>query len=131
MLLAGCLLALSLAGCGGDSLGCVPVTGTATFADGLKIDQYETKKLTLDPVDPSQGTRRATANIAPDGSFVMSTVKPDDGVVPGSYTVSSVFSQHYPPSPADLAAKWEFEPATVEVTSGMDPLSITIRKAKK
>src|SRR5690348_7122437 len=109
------VLVIVLSGCGGDDLGCVPVTGNVTFADGVKIDQYAIKNITLEPVDIAQGTRKASGTIMNDGSFVLMTRLPNDGAIPGSYTVSCNFS-HYPRIPADFAVKWEFEPAKVEVS---------------
>lgn len=119
-----------ICGCGGSELGCVPVSGKVTLAEGLKLDQFAIKNIALEPVDPTKGTRRASGPILADGTFVLMTQLPDDGAVPGSYTVSCNIYKQYPPTAADTQAKWVFEPATVEVTSGMEPLAITVSKQK-
>jgi len=64
-----------------------------------------------------------------DGSFVLMTQLPNDGAIPGSYTVVCDF-KHYPPTPADAQMKWQITPPTVEVTSGMPELALTVSKQK-
>ncbi len=107
----------------------MPVSGKVTLGEGVKLDQFPIKNIVLEPVDPTQGTRRASGSIMDDGTFVLMTQLPNDGAVPGSYTVTCNFS-HYPPTPADAQLKWVFEPATVEVTSAVDDLAITVNKQK-
>lgn len=128
--LAAATLLTALAGCGGSELGCVPVTGTVQFSDGTKVESYKIRNIALVPNSSEGGARKASGEIKPDGTFSLMTQKPDDGAVPGKYLVSGEIWKNYPATPADMATVWTFDPATVEVVSGMEPLKITIKKAK-
>lgn len=129
LFLLSALAACGLPGCGGSELGCVPVSGKVTLGEGVKLDQFPIRNIALEPVDPTTGTRRASGPILDDGSFVLMTQLPNDGAVPGSYTVVCDF-KHYPPTPADALMKWQVTPPTVEVTSGMEELALTVSKQK-
>lgn len=106
----------------------MPVSGKVTLAEGVKLDQFPIRNIVLEPVDPSQGTRRASGSIQADGAFVLSTKAADDGAIPGQYTVTCNIT-HYPPTDADKQVKWVFDPPTVEVPSGgISDLAIKVSK---
>jgi hypothetical protein len=75
-----CLLwAVALAGCGGGGA-TSPVTGVVTL-DGKPLAGASIQFV------PQGSGRDATGETDKDGAFVMSTFKPRDGVVPGTYKV--------------------------------------------
>jgi hypothetical protein len=79
----GIVLAIALAGgCGDGHPKRVHVAGTLTI-DGKPIPNAELRLI------PSQG-RPALATTDSSGSFKLWTFKPDDGAVPGTYTVTVV-----------------------------------------
>jgi hypothetical protein len=120
-----------IAGCGGSELGCVPVSGKVTFTDGTKFETYQIRNIELEPTDVTKGARKASGSINPDGTFVLMTREANDGAVPGPYTVSVRLMNYNNPNPADLKAKWECDPATVEVgSSGTDSLAINVKRGK-
>jgi hypothetical protein len=74
----GCLLA---SGCGDGFPQRYPVSGTIRFADGSPV---KTGTIELG----GNGSRwTASGEIQRDGSFVLTTVKPGDGAVPGEYKI--------------------------------------------
>ncbi|MBA3481582.1 MAG: hypothetical protein H0T51_07185 [Pirellulales bacterium] len=68
-------------GCGDG--GTVPVTGTVKNADGSDL-QFESGLVVFEPMDEGKA---ASGAVEPDGSFVMMTETPGDGVAPGNYKV--------------------------------------------
>jgi Carboxypeptidase regulatory-like domain len=72
------VLALTFAGCGGAQTS--PVEGTVTL-DGKPLAGASVQFV------PQGKGRDATAETDKDGQFAMSTFKPRDGVLPGSYKV--------------------------------------------
>jgi hypothetical protein len=84
MLIAAMLFAAALSGCTkSDS---VPVTGTLLL-DGQPVDQAEVQ------FNPKTG-RMASGVTDASGHFKLSTAKPNDGAVPGEYTVT--LFEYYP-----------------------------------
>lgn len=67
------------AGCNGGRLKTYPVQGKVVFADGspVKVGTVETKSV-------EHGVQ-ATGNINLDGTFTLTTYKPDDGAVAGQH----------------------------------------------
>jgi hypothetical protein len=74
---------LILAGCGGgDGLEMYPVRGEVTY-NGKPVSQGI---VTYTPTTPGVG-RTANGPLQPDGTFVMTTLKRDDGVMRGAYNI--------------------------------------------
>ena len=81
----GVLFGILNAGCGGgtNTFATILVKGKVTY----KGQPLTNGTVTFSPVD-SQKCRPATGQIESDGTFVMSTVKFGDGVMPGEYKVA-------------------------------------------
>ena len=83
----GLACSLAVAGCSGDSADrpeTVPVSGTLTLAGSPVAGATIT-------MSPENGASRpAIASTKDDGSFVMQTYVPGDGVIPGSYKITVV-----------------------------------------
>ena len=75
------LLALGLAGCGGNRY---PVEGKVVWTDGTEASDLAGGTVVFESAD---GTTSANGEIREDGSFRMHTLKPGDGVAPGEYRV--------------------------------------------
>jgi hypothetical protein len=88
------LFFLLCCGCQGNALGLVNVDGTVKCADGT-VPAGEVRTIRFEPIEGSTSARAATAEIQPDGSFQMMTLKPGDGVVPGEYAVTLVIWKTY------------------------------------
>ena len=91
------MVAVPLAGCGGKQ-DTVVVTGKVTY-QGQPLHTgsvvFSAKK--------SGKTRPAIAYIREDGTYEMTTFRPDDGVQPGDYTVAIIA---YDEGPLSNAEKW-------------------------
>ena len=88
---------LSLAGCGSPNLPkTVPVCGKVTW-QGKPL---ASGSVVFNPaaVAASGPSRAATAELASDGTYRLSSFRPDDGVMPGEYRVTIV-SFSSPPNP--------------------------------
>lgn len=93
---------LSLAGCGsGSGLDTIPIKGEVTY-NGKPLGEGTVAYL---PVKPGTG-RSANGPIGPDGKFSMTTLKRDDGVVPGEYQIV-VYA--YAPHPGEPQTREEHE----------------------
>lgn len=80
MLLAGAVM-IVLGGCGGGSLPTYSAGGRVTFSDGKPLAGGRVEFL------PAAGRVGPTARgvVQPDGSFQLSTYRPNDGAVEGEY----------------------------------------------
>jgi hypothetical protein len=83
--LASLCFALAVAGCGSDGPTVVPIRGEVLYQDAPLKDVPQGLVRYL-PKENSQG-RQASGRIQPDGSFVLTTFKGGDGVVPGEYDI--------------------------------------------
>jgi hypothetical protein len=81
----GLTLFFFIAGCNQSNM--LPVTGTVTM-NGQPVDQAEVI------FNPKQG-RMAVGVTDSSGHFTLSTEKPNDGAMPGEYSVT--LTEHYPP----------------------------------
>lgn len=91
-------LFLFTAGCGtGGDAAVVPVRGKVTIADAAPV---KGGTMTFNVIEPAEGypRRPGTAKFAADGSFVASSFKEGDGLVPGTYTA---VIQYYEQQPSD------------------------------
>jgi hypothetical protein len=78
------LILISAIGCRGDEEGgLIPVTGVVHNADGSRM-QFENGRVIF---APANGGRSASGSVEKDGTFVMMTEAPGDGVQPGDYKV--------------------------------------------
>lgn len=94
---SGLLVCLLLVGC--DSSGRVQVSGTVKFVDG-GVPQGEVSMIRFEPTSYQKSAdgeviKGAYGYIQPDGSFRMTTLKPDDGVYPGTYKVCFTVLKSY------------------------------------
>ena len=109
----GCL---ATAGCGSKGLKLLKVSGTVKFKDGSAVPVPSGGKAVIafqrveNPADASAEsgpTRGASGDIKPDGTFVMQSVTPGDGVMPGKYKVTvTVWEQYMDPSTSLIPAKY-------------------------
>lgn len=81
------LLALLTAGCGGAKI--YPVSGKVEYADGAAATDLAGYKVELESIDGKIDGRGASAEgtIQPDGTFRLTTVKPNDGALLGKHRV--------------------------------------------
>jgi hypothetical protein len=91
----GCLILLSCLGCGDKLPATVPVRGKITFAG-----QAPPKPVLLTFVclttESSEIKQNGTAQTQADGSFVVTTFRPGDGLIPGKYRVNLECWQEQP-----------------------------------
>ena len=90
-----CLFALILTGC--NSTGIYPVSGKVTFADG-PLPAAEVAIIRFEPVQGStkEGQFKvASGRLAPDGSYKLTTLQPDDGAFVGDYKVTFTIRKEY------------------------------------
>ncbi|TWU20792.1 hypothetical protein [Bythopirellula polymerisocia] len=121
------LTCLLLVGC--DNSGRVQVTGTVGFNDG-GIPQGEVSMIRFEPASyaktsDSEVRKGAYGYIQPDGSFRMTTLKPDDGVYPGTYKVCFTVLKSYQSGEPLIPRKYmskkttPFEQTINETTQGL------------
>jgi hypothetical protein len=94
--LAALFILLPLCGCSGDKSLTTPVHGTVTYNGrplSAGIISFHAVK-----IDPSFPNRTPQGSIDASGHYSLSTIKLDDGAVPGDYAVT-VFN---PPAPAPI-----------------------------
>lgn len=102
----------TLVGCGGsDRPQTIPITGRVTL-NGQPPG--EVGKLFFTPTQPAAGyeKRPATAGYTADGTYRVMSWVPDDGLVPGSYTISVM--------PSDIAASKVAQKYRQSGTSGLE-----------
>ena len=83
--LATTVIATSI-GCGDRGLGIVPVSGSIAFPEG-QTPQHGTVYFRPKEVAEGLPTRPASGNFTSDGVFHATSYDPDDGLVPGAYSV--------------------------------------------
>ena len=112
-----CLYALFVFSC----WGCGSGSGTLPSLVPVKgIVKYKGQPLTKGTVrfEPDGYGRMATAQIQPDGTFVLSTLSKDDGVVAGLHKVS--IRDTGPSSKKELVPKKYSDPKTSMLTAEVD-----------
>lgn len=131
LLLGGVAVLVGLNGCGGGSpYDTVPVTGKVELQGGGTLQGYAMKTIRLMPNSTAADARGASGQVRDDGTFEMGTMKGNDGAVPGKYTVTASIMKNYPPTDADMKKSWVCEPTEIEVTAGMEPITIKVSVAK-
>lgn len=108
------LSAVSSIGCGGRGIETVPVRGVVEFPEG----QAPTKgTVYYRPLEVAEELphKPANGNFAGDGKFEVTSFKPGDGLVPGTY---SVLVECYKQADDGSWLKTEFEEENLTVESG-------------
>jgi hypothetical protein len=105
----------ALVGCG-ESSKYLPVNGTVRYADGTKIT-LETGSVTFTPVDGAG--KAATGALLPDGSFSLTSEKPNDGAAPGKYKVTIQAVSNYRDQ-TDVVGSQYGNPATTPLEETVD-----------
>lgn len=100
-----------------------PVKGTVRFKDGTPL---AVGRVVVDSDDGKSGSWGA---IRPDGSFVMGTLAPDDGVPAGTYRV--YLTNTTTPPPADLSAPFTPRPLVHARFNNKDTSGITFEVPKE
>ena len=85
VLSVACLLLLALPGCGGSGLDTVPVTGRVTY-QGAPL---ASGTITFAPEEPKVG-RAAWGYLDAEGQYSLTTVRMNDGALPGNYRVAVI-----------------------------------------
>lgn len=94
-LLITSLAAVVLTGC--NTSGVYPVSGKVTFTDG-PMPQAEVATIRFEPVagtTKENQSKPASGRIAPDGSYQLTTLEPDDGAYVGDYKVVFTIRKEY------------------------------------
>lgn len=81
LILLGSLCCLSVVGCSAGLPSTVPVNGKVVWEDGKPVAGGNLQFV------PAGSGRAANGYTGKDGAFSLSTFRPDDGAVPGDYTV--------------------------------------------
>jgi hypothetical protein len=81
----GVAVLLITAGCGSDGPTTIPIRGEV-FYNGSPLTNVPQGMVRYMP--KTDAGRQATGRIQPDGSFVLTTFKQADGVVPGEYDIT-------------------------------------------
>ncbi|MEX2307995.1 MAG: hypothetical protein WD738_10405 [Pirellulales bacterium] len=79
------LLVIVFGGCGSKGTTTVPIRGEVLY-NGAPLKNVPQGLVRYMPKTPESG-RQASGRIQPDGSFVLTTFKQFDGVVPGDYNI--------------------------------------------
>ena len=79
------LLMMVAGGCGSNGTTTIPIRGEVLY-NGAPLKDVPQGLVRYMPKSP-EGGRQASGRIQPDGSFVLTTFKSADGVVPGDYDI--------------------------------------------
>jgi hypothetical protein len=127
-----CIALVGMAGCGNDKP-MIPVTGRVTYGGG---EWPMAGTIGFTPLSLADGVtaRAGSANFGKDGSFVVGSYKPRDGLLPGVYhlKVSCVDPSDFTKSPAELdIVPKGFHVDDLVVEAGMDPIVLNFDVPKK
>jgi hypothetical protein len=123
---------LGVAGCGNER-SMVPVSGKVTYGGG-EWPQAGTIGFTPTSAGDGSISRAGSANFGKDGSFVVGSYKPRDGLLPGVYRVkvSSVDPSNFTKSVAELdIVPKDFQVDDLVVEAGSDPIELNLDVPKK
>jgi hypothetical protein len=123
---------LGVAGCGNDRP-MVPVSGRVTY-DGGEWPMAGTIGFTPSSSADGKEARAGSGNFGKDGSFVVGSYKPGDGLLPGVYRVkvSCVDPSDFTKSVAELdIVPKDFHVEDLVVEAGMDPIELNLDVPKK
>jgi hypothetical protein len=127
-----CIAALAVTGC--NTSGIHPVSGKVKFTDG-PMPTAEVATIRFEPV---QGTTKegqfkpASGRIAPDGSYRLTTLEPDDGAFAGDYKVTFTIRKEYMGQGSLVDSKYtaaSTTPLSATVKSGKNSFDFEISKA--
>jgi hypothetical protein len=121
---------LAVSGCGGIT---APVEGRVKFKDGSDVSVLAGYEVSF---QPAEGKTSAVGQIAPDGTFKLSTFGADDGALPGHHRVTVTPPQSpdpdKPPQKPHIPAKYaDFNTSglTVEIKPGRNPVELELDRA--
>jgi hypothetical protein len=124
------LVGLALAGCSGKT---APVEGRVKFQDGSDVSVLAGYEVSFQLAD---GKTSSVGQIAPDGTFKLSTFGADDGAVPGQHRVAITPPQSpdpdKPPQKPAIPAKYgDFNTSglTAEIKPGRNPVELELQRA--
>jgi hypothetical protein len=125
------LAALSLAGCSGQT---APVNGRVKFKDGSDVAVLAGYEVAF---EPAGGKASAVGQIAPDGTFKLSTFGADDGAIPGQHRVAITPPQSpdpdKPPQKPHIPAKYnQFETSglAAEIKPGRNDVQLELERVQ-
>lgn len=95
-------LAVYFAGCGAQGPTTIPIRGEVLYK-GAPLKNVPQGIVRYLPKTPDSG-RQASGRLQADGSFVLTTFKASDGVVPGEYTITVSAYSREAPSRAEVEA---------------------------
>ncbi|MCA9268541.1 MAG: hypothetical protein KDA41_08720 [Planctomycetales bacterium] len=129
-------MAIALGGCcfGGPTYDTVPVSGTLKYADGTNIEA-EVANIQFVPSDlANAGTKAASGDVRPDGTFTLTTVNPGDGAFVGEYKVTVRVWKTYNGREPLIDSKYE-DPGTTPLAAKVEDVSdnhfdFTVERAK-
>jgi hypothetical protein len=129
--LAVCFLLGSLLGC--NSGGRVPIDGQVKFSDDSDVSPLAGYTVTM---QQGQG-ESSIGEIQPDGSFTMTTLSENDGVLPGNYQIAvtpptSADPDKPPPKPVIPSKYFKLETSglSADVQPGKGDVELTLDRAK-
>jgi hypothetical protein len=119
-----------LLGC--NSGGRVPIDGQVKFADDSDVSPLAGYTVTMQREGES-----SIGEIQPDGSFTMTTLRENDGVLPGTHQITvtpptSADPDKTPPKPAIPSKYFNFETSglTADVQPGQGIVELTLDRVK-
>jgi len=133
----GCLafVGILLPGCGPKYF---PVEGKVVWADDTPAKELEGSQVVF---DSSELKISARGTIGADGTFTITTINPDDGVLAGNYKVAIVeerkpvrkddWSQVHPALLDAKYANHQSSGLTAQVTSGKNQIKLVVERLKR
>jgi hypothetical protein len=123
---------VGVTGCGNER-SMVPVSGKVTYGGG---EWPQAGTIGFTPASAGDGSisRAGSANFGKDGSFVVGSYKPRDGLLPGVYRVkvSSVDPSNFTKSVAELdIVPKDFHVDDLVVEAGSGPIELNLDVPKK
>lgn len=134
--LALLLLLATIGGCGKQGNSTIPVSGKITYGGG---EWPASGNITFAPLSVAEGfpRRPGSAAFQQDGSFEVTSFKPGDGLVPGTYSISISCYEQQPvgtdPSSFDRfnAVPKDFKTDDLVIEVDSDPIVVEFDVPKK
>ena len=121
---------VSALGCGGQT---APVEGRVKFKDGSDVSVLAGYEVDF---QPEGGKTSATGQIAPDGTFKLTTFGADDGAIPGQHRVAITPppspDPDKPPEKSKLPTKYssfDTSELAVEIKPGRNNIELELERA--
>jgi hypothetical protein len=135
---AGFALVLFALGCGGTGPRMVPVEGTVAFADGSSVEALKGYTVEFERAESIGGKSvSAVGTLAADGSFRLTTTRPNDGAYEGTYRVvvgPPATTGDGPPPSRHLPAKYagfDTSGLTATISAGSPKVTLTLERLKR